>query len=157
MPPRRAALLAILTGIAAAAVALASAELVAVFTGAGGGPLVAVGGFVIDIVPAGVKDATIALFGTGDKLVLLLSLAFAVALLAVAAGLLEFRRPPLGALLLVVVAGLGALAAVTREGATGLAAAPSIVGMVAGAGAPHRRGSAARLGAGARAGRDRPP
>ncbi|KQQ19380.1 oxidoreductase [Rathayibacter sp. Leaf299] len=132
MPPRRAALLAILTGIVAAAVALASAELVAVFTGAGGGPLVAVGGFVIDIVPAGVKDATIALFGTGDKLVLLLSLAFAVALLAIAAGLLEFRRPPFGALLLVVVAGLGALAAVTREGATGLAAAPSIVGMVAG-------------------------
>ncbi|PTL74398.1 oxidoreductase [Rathayibacter caricis DSM 15933] len=132
MPPRRAALLAILTGIVAAAVALASAELVAVFTGAGGGPLVAVGGFVIDIVPAGVKDATIALFGTGDKLVLLLSLAFAVALLAIAAGLLEFRRPPFGALLLVVVAGLGALASVTREGATGLAAAPSIVGMVAG-------------------------
>ncbi|KQQ08011.1 molybdopterin-dependent oxidoreductase [Rathayibacter sp. Leaf296] len=143
MPPRRAALLAILTGIVAAAVALASAELVAVFTGAGGGPLVAVGGFVIDIVPAGVKDATIALFGTGDKLVLLLSLALAVALLAIAAGLLEFRRPPLGALLLVVVAGLGALAAVTREGATGLAAAPSIVGMVAGA--LVLRTSAARL------------
>lgn len=75
----------------------------------------AVGGFVIDIVPPGVKDAVISLFGTGDKVVLLVSVGFGVALLAVAAGLLEFRRPPLGVLVLAVVAGLGALAAVTRE------------------------------------------
>ncbi|WKK70898.1 molybdopterin-dependent oxidoreductase [Rathayibacter oskolensis] len=143
MPPRRAALLAILSGIVAAAVALASAELVAVFTGAGGSPLVAVGGFVIDIVPPGVKDAVISLFGTGDKVVLLVSVGFGVALLAVAAGLLEFRRPPLGVLVLAVVAGLGALAAVTREGAPGLAAAPSVVGMVAGA--AFLRAAAARL------------
>lgn len=143
MPPRRAALLAILTGIVAAAVTLATAELVAVFTGAGGSPLVAVGGFVIDIVPPGVKDTVIALFGTGDKLVLLVSLGFAVALLAMAAGLLEYRKPPLGVLVLAVVAGLGALAAVTREGAGGLAAAPSVVGMVAGAAV--LRASAARL------------
>ncbi|KQQ03973.1 MULTISPECIES: molybdopterin-dependent oxidoreductase [unclassified Rathayibacter] len=143
MPPRRAALLAILTGIVAAAVALASAELVAVFTGAGGSPLVAVGGFVIDIVPPGVKDTVIALFGTADKIVLLVSVGFAVALLAIAAGLLEFRKPPLGVLVLAVVAGLGALAAVTREGAPGLAAAPSVVGMVVGA--AFLRAAAARL------------
>ncbi|SMH46475.1 DMSO/TMAO reductase YedYZ, molybdopterin-dependent catalytic subunit [Rathayibacter oskolensis] len=143
MPPRRAALLAILTGIIAAAVSLASAELVAVFTGAGGSPIVAVGGFVIDIVPPGVKDAVIALFGTGDKLVLLVSVAIAVAVLSVAAGLLEYRKPPLGVLVLAVVAGLGALAAVTREGASGLAAAPSVVGMIVGA--AFLRGAAARL------------
>ena len=81
MAPRRVALFAILTGLVSAAVTLATAELVAVFTGAGGSPLVAVGGFVIDIVPPGVKDTVIALFGTGDKLVLLVSLGIAVALL----------------------------------------------------------------------------
>ncbi|NQX06436.1 molybdopterin-dependent oxidoreductase [Rathayibacter sp. VKM Ac-2856] len=133
MPARRVALLAILTGIVSAAVALAAAEFVAVFTGPGGSPLVAVGGFVIDIVPPGVKDTVIALFGTGDKLVLLVSLGLAVALLAIAAGLMEYRKTPLGVLLLAAVAGLGALAAVSREGASGVDAAPSVVGMVAGA------------------------
>ncbi|ROQ55885.1 DMSO/TMAO reductase YedYZ molybdopterin-dependent catalytic subunit [Rathayibacter sp. PhB152] len=133
MAPRRVALFAILTGLVSAAVTLATAELVAVFTGAGGSPLVAVGGFVIDIVPPGVKDTVIALFGTGDKLVLLVSLGIAVALLAIAAGLLEYRKTPLGVLVLAAVAGLGALAAVSREGASGIDAAPSVVGMVAGA------------------------
>ncbi|QHC62115.1 molybdopterin-dependent oxidoreductase [Rathayibacter festucae] len=133
MAPRRVALFAILTGLVSAAVTLATAELVAVFTGAGGSPLVAVGGFVIDIVPPGVKDTVIALFGTGDKLVLLVSLGIAVALLAVAAGLLEYRKTPLGVLVLAAVAGLGALAAVSREGASGIDAAPSVVGMVTGA------------------------
>ncbi|PPH84014.1 molybdopterin-dependent oxidoreductase [Rathayibacter sp. AY1D9] len=130
---RRATLFAILSGIVAAVVALAAAEVVAVFTGAGGSPLVAVGGFVIDIVPPGVKDTVIALFGTGDKLVLLVSIGLAIALLAVGAGVLEYRRPPFGVLLLAVVAGAGALAAVSREGASGIDAAPSVVGMVAGA------------------------
>ncbi|MBF4462810.1 MULTISPECIES: molybdopterin-dependent oxidoreductase [unclassified Rathayibacter] len=133
MSPRRAAVLAMLTGIIAAGVSLATAEVVAVFTGAGGSPLVAVGGFVIDIVPPGVKDTVIALFGTGDKLVLLVTLSLAVALLALAAGLLEYRRPPLGVAVLAVVAGLGALAVATREGASWLTAAPTVVGMVAGA------------------------
>ncbi|MCJ1701091.1 molybdopterin-dependent oxidoreductase [Rathayibacter festucae] len=133
MAPRRVALFAILTGLVSAAVTLATAELVAVFTGAGGSPLVAVGGFVIDIVPPGVKDTVIALFGTGDKLVLLVSLGIAVALLAIAAGLLEYRKTPLGVLVLAAVAGLGTLAAVSREGASGIDAAPSVVGMVAGA------------------------
>ncbi|KZX20710.1 molybdopterin-dependent oxidoreductase [Rathayibacter tanaceti] len=133
MPPRRATLLAILSGIVAAAVSLAAAEVVAVFTGAAGSPLFAVGGFVIDIVPPGVKDTVIALFGTADKLVLLVSIGFALVLLAVGAGLLEFRRPPFGVLLLAVAAGLGSLAAVSREGASGIDAAPSVVGMVAGA------------------------
>ncbi|ROQ03199.1 DMSO/TMAO reductase YedYZ molybdopterin-dependent catalytic subunit [Rathayibacter sp. PhB93] len=143
MAPRRVALFAILTGLVSAAVTLATAELVAVFTGAGGSPLVAVGGFVIDIVPPGVKDTVIALFGTGDKLVLLVSLGIAVALLAIAAGLLEYRKTPLGVLVLAAVAGLGALAAVSREGASGIDAAPSVVGMVAGA--MVLRASSARL------------
>ncbi|AZZ54513.1 molybdopterin-dependent oxidoreductase [Rathayibacter iranicus] len=134
MPPRRDVLLAILSGIVAAAVALAFAEVVAVFTGAAGSPLIAVGSFVIDIAPPGVKDAVIALFGTGDKVVLLLSIAVAIAVLAVGAGLLEYRRPPFGVVLLAVVAGLGALASVSREGASWVDAAPSVVGMVAGAG-----------------------
>lgn len=134
MPPRRVVLLAILSGIVAAAVSLAFAELVAVFTGADGSPLFAVGSFIIDIVPPGVKDTVIALFGTGDKVVLLVSIAVAIALLAVGAGLLEYRRPPFGVLLLAVVAGLGVLASVSREGASWIDAAPSVVGMVAGAG-----------------------
>jgi DMSO/TMAO reductase YedYZ molybdopterin-dependent catalytic subunit len=124
---------AALVGIVSAAVTLAVAEAVSVVVGAGASPIVAVGGWVIDLVPPVAKDTVIALFGTADKIVLLGVLAILVAGLAALAGIAQYRRPPLGVVVLVLVSGIGALAAVTRPDSSGIDAVPSVVGMLAGA------------------------
>src|ERR1700712_3586505 len=84
------------TGLVAALVTLGVAELVSLFLGGIGNPVLSVGSFVIDIVPPGVKSTVIDLFGTADKIVLAGLLLVVVAVLAVAAGLLQYRRPPIG-------------------------------------------------------------
>lgn len=124
---------AALVGIVSAGVTLAVAELVSVMVGPGGSPMVAVGAWVIDLVPPFVKDTVIALFGTADKIVLIGVLALLVAGLAALAGLAQYRRPPLGVVLLAVVSGIGALATVTRPDSSGGDALPSVIGMLAGA------------------------
>ena len=60
-----------LSGVAAAAAALGVAEIVAVGTGPLSAPLLAVGGVVVDTVPAPVKDLGIAVFGVHDKTALI--------------------------------------------------------------------------------------
>lgn len=122
-----------LTGIVAAMVTLAFADLIAQFVAQASSPIFAVGAFVIDIVPSWVKDAAIALFGTGDKVALLVCLALAVAILAVLAGVLEYRSAPWGVLVLVVVGIAAAAAAVTRAGASAAWAVPTMAGALAGA------------------------
>ncbi|MDO9398943.1 MAG: molybdopterin-dependent oxidoreductase [Herbiconiux sp.] len=124
---------AALAGVVSAAAVLAVAELVALVTGAESSPLFAVGSLVIDLAPPGVKDLVISLFGTGDKVALLVLLGIVVLALAAVAGILERRRPPLGLVLLVAVSGVAILAVTTRTGATGLSAVPTVLGMVAGA------------------------
>ena len=128
----RATLWAAVTGIVSAAAVLAVAEVVAVFVGAESSPLFAVGSLVIDLAPPGVKDLTIQLFGTADKVVLLVILGLLVLALAAAAGILERRRPPFGTAVLVLVSGIAILAVTTREGASGFWAIPTVLGMVAG-------------------------
>lgn len=123
---------AALVGVVAAGVELAAAELVAVFAGPESSPLFAVGSFVIDLAPPGAKDLMISLFGTGDKVALLVLLGIVVAALAVAAGILELRRPPGGMIVLVAVTALAILAVTTRAGASGLWAIPTVLGMLAG-------------------------
>jgi hypothetical protein len=66
---------AALAGLTAAAVAIGSAEVVAVLTGPRSAPLVAVGGLVVDTVPEPLKQFGIALFGTYDKIALLVGTA----------------------------------------------------------------------------------
>ena len=61
-----------LAGVAAAAVALGVAELVGVLVSPRATPLVAVGGVVIDVVPESAKELAIRLFGTYDKVALLI-------------------------------------------------------------------------------------
>ncbi|PPF75499.1 hypothetical protein C5B96_16645 [Subtercola sp. Z020] len=128
----RRGLWAALTGIVAAATVLASAEVVALFVGAESSPLFAVGSLVIDLAPPGVKELTIALFGTGDKAALLTILGIVVALGAALAGYLEYRRRPLGTLVLVVFSAIAVLAVTTRENASGIAAVPTVIGMLVG-------------------------
>jgi DMSO/TMAO reductase YedYZ molybdopterin-dependent catalytic subunit len=124
---------AALAGITAALVAVGLAELVAVFTGPRSAPLVAVDGWVIDHVPEWLKQFAISVFGTNDKVALLAGTAIVLLLIAAGIGLLARRSPTLGVLGISLFALVGALAAVTRPGATALWILPSVIGGAAAA------------------------
>ena len=130
---KRVTWLAALVGLLAALVTLAVGHFVALLVAPGASPLLAVGAWVIDIVPPWVKDAAIALFGTGDKVALLIGLGLLVGVLAAAAGVIEFRRPPWGVVLLVIVGAVALGAAVSRSGATINWSIPTALGVVGGA------------------------
>ncbi|MBE7701754.1 molybdopterin-dependent oxidoreductase [Oerskovia sp. Sa1BUA8] len=132
-----------LLGIVSALGAFAVAELVALVVGAGSSPVLVVGAGVVDRVPPWLKDFAVETFGTADKTVLILGIVVVLALAAVAAGTLETRRPPWGAVLLVAVGLVGVAAAVTRPDATPLWALPTVVGV--GVGVMLLRTGAARL------------
>ena len=133
MTTKRANLWAATVGGVAALATLAVAELVALMVAPSASPLLAVGSFVIDLVPPWVKETVIALFGTADKVVLIGCLVLLVAVLAVGVGILEFRRPPWGIVGLVIVGIVAGAAAGSRAGATILSTLPAAVGVVAGA------------------------
>lgn len=132
MSSRTQNLLAALVGVVAAMATLGIAEVVALFVAAGSSPLAAVGSLVIDIVPSWVKDTAIALFGTGDKAALIVGLGILVLLLALAIGVLQFRRPPLGLVALGVVGLVATIAATTRAESTAFWAVPTVIGMIVG-------------------------
>jgi DMSO/TMAO reductase YedYZ molybdopterin-dependent catalytic subunit len=121
-----------LAGIAAAAVALGVAELLAVLTGARSAPLVAVGGVVVDTVPASVKEFAVRVFYTYDKLALVIGTGVLVAVFAALVGILAVRRPRYGLGGVALLGVVGAVAAVTRHGASWAYALPSVVGALAG-------------------------
>ncbi|RUR00936.1 molybdopterin-dependent oxidoreductase [Labedella endophytica] len=132
-PPRpHPAVAAGAVGVVSAIATLAIAELVALVVAPAASPLLAVGSLVIDLVPGWVKDLVIALFGTNDKVVLLLCLAVLVAALAFLSGLLEWRRPPWGTVVLGIVGVIAVIAATTRAGATGMWASPTVAGVIVG-------------------------
>jgi DMSO/TMAO reductase YedYZ molybdopterin-dependent catalytic subunit len=120
------------TGIVAAGALLATSEAIAAVLGTNGSPLLAVGGFVIDVVPQPLKEFAIAAFGAADKIVLLFGLGVAAVIGAAICGLLQLRRPPIGALLLGVGGALATAAIVTRTGADLLTWVPPILGTAAG-------------------------
>ncbi len=124
---------ATLAGVVSAAVFLAVAELLALLFARGGSPLLAVGSFVIDIVPQPFKEFAIATFGEYDKIALLVGLGLAVLIASAIAGILELVRPPLGAVALGVAGILSVAAVVTRAGATAVSWIPSVAGAIAGA------------------------
>lgn len=123
---------AAVSGVVSAGVFLAAAELVALLVAREGSPILAVGSFVIDIVPQPFKEFAIATFGEYDKIALLVGLALAVLVASAVAGLLQYLRPPLGVIALVIAGGVSVAAIVTRAGATPLASIPPIVGTIAG-------------------------
>jgi DMSO/TMAO reductase YedYZ molybdopterin-dependent catalytic subunit len=120
------------SGLAAAAVTLAVAEVAALFVAPASSPVLAVGSLVIDLTPPWLKELTIALFGTDNKTVLLVLVGLLVAVLAVVSGVIEARRPPFGATLFAVVGFVAVLAVVTRADATVVWAVPIVLGTVAG-------------------------
>ena len=120
-------------GVVSAGVFLAVAELVALVAAREGSPILAVGSFVIDIVPRPLKEFAITTFGENDKPALLLGLALAVVVAAAISGVLQYLRPPLGVIALGLAGGLSLAAIVTRAGATPLAFLPPVAGTIAGA------------------------
>jgi len=122
-----------LAGLASAAVALGVAELLAVLTGARSAPLVAVGGVVVDSVPESVKEFAVRVFYTHDKLALLIGTGVVVALFAAVVGVLAVRRLWYGLAGVALLGVVGAVAALTRHGASWTYALPSVLGTFAGA------------------------
>ena len=129
---RSSALLAGASGIVSSAATLATAEVVSLFLGGIGNPILGVGALLIDLAPPALKKVMIDLFDTADKLVLFILMGAVVIVFAVVAGILESRRPPLGVIALGVVAAVAILASVTRADATPMAALPTIAGAVVG-------------------------
>src|SRR5919108_2506968 len=101
-------------GVLSAAVALGTAELLAVAFGPGSSPIVSVGGVVVDSSPEWLKSFAIRTFGSNDKLVLLAGIVVVVVLLAVVLGIAAGRPPHLGIGALMVLGAVGAAAAVSR-------------------------------------------
>ncbi|MER7815200.1 molybdopterin-dependent oxidoreductase [Streptomyces sp. NPDC096153] len=127
-------LLACASGLLAGFAALAAAELAAAAVRPEAGPVKAVGGWVVDVAPAPVKDWAIRQFGSSDKLVLQLGIVVVVSAIAVTLGLLALRHrraAAVGALLFGVT---GAVAALGRpDSASWADALPSAVGALAAA------------------------
>src|SRR6478735_1931953 len=119
---------AAVSGIVSAAVFLAAAELVALLLAREGSPILAIGSFVIDIVPQPFKEFAITTFGEYDKVALLAGLGLAVVIASAIAGVLQFLKPPLGVIALGVAGALSLAAIVTRAGATPFAFLPPVVG-----------------------------
>ncbi|MER7592144.1 molybdopterin-dependent oxidoreductase [Micromonospora sp. NPDC127501] len=124
---------AALAGITAAAVAIGIAEPVAVLTGPRSAPLVAVGGVVVDAVPESLKQLAIDLFGTADKIALLVGTAVLLGGFAALFGVLAVRRLALGLAGIAAFGAIGVAAALTRSGADLADALPSVVGAGLGA------------------------
>ncbi|CAH0136728.1 molybdopterin-dependent oxidoreductase [Microbacterium foliorum] len=123
---------AALSGVISGLVFLAAAELFALIFARSASPILAVGGFVIDIVPQPFKEFAIATFGEYDKIALLAGLGLAVVIASAIAGILQLLRPPLGVIALVVAGALSTAAIVTRAGVTALAFLPPVLGTIAG-------------------------
>jgi DMSO/TMAO reductase YedYZ molybdopterin-dependent catalytic subunit len=119
--------------VLAAAAAIGIGQLLAGFTVPAASPVVAVGGAAIDRTPLAVKDWATSNFGTDDKTVLLGGVIVVVFLYSMLVGVLAMRRLALGFLGLAIFAGIGLAAALTRHGATGSYAVPTIFGALAGA------------------------
>jgi DMSO/TMAO reductase YedYZ molybdopterin-dependent catalytic subunit len=123
-------LLPALAGIAAVALGLGAAELAAAIVAPTAGPVLVIGALLIDLAPTWAKEAAIALFGTADKAALLVGIGLVLLVVAGVAGVLQWRRPPLGRILIALGAVVGIAAAMTRSGAAVLDVVPSTVAAV---------------------------
>lgn len=114
-------------GIAAVAFGAGIGELAAAIIAPASSPTASIGSLLVDLAPQWAKDLAIEVFGTLDKVALLVGIAIVLALAAAGAGILEARRPPWGRLLVLVLGVVGVLAATTRAEATGVAWLPSVM------------------------------
>ncbi|XCW06875.1 molybdopterin-dependent oxidoreductase [Streptomyces sp. HUAS MG47] len=118
--------------------ALGVAELAAAAVRPEAGPVTAVGGAVIDLTPAPVKEWAIRTFGESDKTVLQIGIVLVLAVVALLLGRWELGRRGAGAAGMLVFGAVGATAAVSRPGASAADALPSLIGAAAGAALLYR-------------------
>jgi DMSO/TMAO reductase YedYZ molybdopterin-dependent catalytic subunit/energy-converting hydrogenase Eha subunit C len=111
---------------------VAGGELVAGFLSPSLTPMTAVGGAVIDAVPPAVKDWAISVFGTADKPALLTGMMVIIAVLAAAAGIVEWRRRFAGVWLVGIFGVVGLVAVLSRAQYSGQALAGPLVAAVLG-------------------------
>ena len=118
---------AALAGAAAAILGAGLGELSAVLFAPASSPFAVIGGAIIDAAPPWGKDLAIALFGTNDKIALLTGIGIVLVLLAGVAGILQLRKPPWGLVILGAFGVVGAVVALTRSDASGIAWLPSVI------------------------------
>src|SRR5258707_9957368 len=123
-----------LAGMAAAAVSIGLAELIAAFSGPQSAPVIAVGDVVVDSVPLPVKTFATSTFGTNDKNALIVGTFILLAVVAAVVGAWAVHDIRVGYAGIGAFGILGAVAAVTRPGASFGAVFPSLIGACAGAG-----------------------
>lgn len=118
---------AALAGAAAAILGAGLGELSAALLAPASSPFAVIGGAIIDAAPPWGKDLAIALFGTNDKIALLTGIGIVLVLLAGLAGILQLRKPPWGLAILGAFGLVGAVVALTRSNASGIAWLPSVI------------------------------
>lgn len=118
---------AAVAGISAAVLGAGLGELAAAVIAPAASPFAVIGGGMIDIAPAWAKDLAIGLFGTGDKLALLVGIAVLLLVVAGAAGVVEHRKAPWGRVVFGALGVVGAIVAMTRADAGMLSPVPSLV------------------------------
>ena len=128
----RSPLLGFLSGLVAAGFGLSIAELVAGIDASFQSPVLDVGDQVVDLVPAALKNMAIDLFGTNDKIALLVGIFFLLAIYAGILGRLAFGGRIKNALIGVGVFGaVGVVAALARRDDPSMwVALPTIVGSI---------------------------
>ena len=124
---RRDLTMAALAGLAAATLGVGLGELAAALIDPSSSPFAVIGGGLIDLAPSWAKDTAIALFGTGDKAALLVGIGLVLAAVAALAGILELRRPGVGAAIFGVLGAVAVVTALTRANAGPYAWAPGIL------------------------------
>lgn len=120
-----------IAGVAAVAFGLGVAELVSALFAAQASPVIVVGSLMIDLAPPWAKDAAIALFGTADKIALLVGIGLVLALAAAAVGVLATRWPTAARLAIAAGGVFGIIAAVTRAGSSMVDALPALGALIA--------------------------
>ncbi|BDZ55281.1 molybdopterin-dependent oxidoreductase [Agromyces marinus] len=118
-------------GVAAATFGAGAGELAAAIIAPTASPFTSIGGLLIDLAPPWAKDAAIALFGTGDKVALLVGVAVVLVAVGALAGILEARRRRWGRGLFALLGVFGSVAAATRANASLLAILPAAIGALA--------------------------
>jgi DMSO/TMAO reductase YedYZ molybdopterin-dependent catalytic subunit len=121
-----------LSGIAAAAVALGVTQLAAVPFGPAADSRTAVGSAVIDLTPGPVKEFAIQLFSTADKLFLAVAVLIVIATIAAITASYETRRRPIGSIAMGAAGLIGAAAVLSRAEGTLIDVIPTVVGTVCG-------------------------
>jgi DMSO/TMAO reductase YedYZ molybdopterin-dependent catalytic subunit len=124
-----------LAGVVAAGVALAAGELVCGIGGSQPSLVTAVGTQFIDRFAASLKDLAIALFGTNDKVALIIGIVVVALALGAVLGKASVRRPIVGVVGFVVFGLVGLFSYLDDpQGTTGVGVTAAIVAMAAGIG-----------------------